>query len=161
MDELQRLVQIFSTASGAGSGAPIESNADEAAGFGLGYEVTPINLATMQPLAKPQLLSGPAAMATHALLMKIHSTKLVSEPMPQHCKRVVPRLLSCMSARTASACDPPTTRAHSSSPVVIAFDSCVHKSSELLCALLPTHPLVHNRTCSLDLTQQHSSSSKE
>jgi hypothetical protein len=66
--EVERLLQLFND----GEGAEV---ADEA--FALGYEVTPVNLATGQPLAKPQLLSGPAAMAAHALLMKIHSKKLV------------------------------------------------------------------------------------
>lgn len=67
--ELEQLVRMF-------SGAP--ENAAGSEPFALGYSITPINLTTKQPLAKPQLLSGPAAMAAHALLMKIHSKKLVS-----------------------------------------------------------------------------------
>jgi hypothetical protein len=71
-EQLQQLVRMFS----GGGGAP-----DNAAGsepFALGYSITPINLTTRQPLAKAQILSGEAAMAAHALLMKIHSKKLVS-----------------------------------------------------------------------------------
>lgn len=70
--ELEQLMRMFS----GGGGAP--ENAPGSEPFALGYSITPINLTTKQPLAKPQLLSGPAAMAAHALLMKIHSKKLVS-----------------------------------------------------------------------------------
>jgi hypothetical protein len=43
----------------------------------LGYEVTPVNLATWQRLAKPLLLSGEAAMAQHDLLMNIQLKRMV------------------------------------------------------------------------------------
>lgn len=77
--ELQRFVQMFNSSDGGPEAGSNEAAAAAgAAAFALGYEVTPVNLATGQPLAKPQLLSGPAAMAAHALLMKIHSKKLVS-----------------------------------------------------------------------------------
>lgn len=72
-DELQRLVRMFSNGNAA---ADVGTEAGAAA-FALGYAVTPMNLATGEPLAKPQLLSGPAAMAAHALLMKVHAKKLV------------------------------------------------------------------------------------
>jgi hypothetical protein len=74
--ELERFVQMFNSSDGAAEAGSSEAAAPA---FALGYEVTPVNLATGQPLAKPQLLSGPAAMATHALLMKVHSKKLVSK----------------------------------------------------------------------------------
>lgn len=73
-EELRHLVQMFSAPSEALAAV---TPGDAAAGFALGYEVTPINLATKQPLAKAQVLSGAAAMAAHSLLMKIHSKKLV------------------------------------------------------------------------------------
>jgi hypothetical protein len=72
MEDVDRLLQIFSAPANVE-----DKDANDA--FALGYEVTPVNLAAEgQPLAKAQVLSGPAAMAVHALLMKIHSKKLVS-----------------------------------------------------------------------------------
>lgn len=96
--ELQRLIDMFTTASNAaaasggsrdspapaaGQDAHDASTAAAAAGadgLALGYLVTPVNVLTGQPLAKPQTLTGTAAMAAHVLLMKIHSKALVRAP---------------------------------------------------------------------------------
>lgn len=67
--EVQRILQMFNA-----------SDADMKAtdGLALGFVVLPVNLATGQHLAKPQLLSRPAAMAAHNLLMKLNLEKQVS-----------------------------------------------------------------------------------
>jgi hypothetical protein len=70
--ELDRIVHMFTEAGDADPG-------DGGSLVCLGYEVAPVNVATGERLAKPQLLAGAAAMATHALLMKIHAKQLVSQ----------------------------------------------------------------------------------
>jgi hypothetical protein len=67
--ELQRLLAMFTSSTQA---------AGSEQGTVLGYQVTPVNVATGQALAKPQTLTGTAAMAAHVMLMKIHSKQLVS-----------------------------------------------------------------------------------
>lgn len=66
-EETQRLIRLFSD---PGNGSSTTS------GLALGYEITPINLATRQPLAKAQLLTGeqhrgagPKAVAARHLLL--------------------------------------------------------------------------------------------
>jgi hypothetical protein len=66
--DVQRILQMFNAN---------KTEIFTSEGFAMGFVVLPVNLATGQHLAKPQLLSGPAAMAAHKLLMNINLKKKV------------------------------------------------------------------------------------
>eukprot|EP00879_Flechtneria_rotunda_P004424 GHRR01004675.1.p1 GENE.GHRR01004675.1~~GHRR01004675.1.p1 ORF type:complete len:633 (+),score=320.06 GHRR01004675.1:281-2179(+) len=101
-------------------------DAAAAAGMVVGYSITPISLANMEPLAKPQILSGTGAMAVHTLLMKLHARKLQQKLGAQQQKPQLPG----MQQNHGQPCATPPTSAEQQAAAHAAKAGDRHATSQ-------------------------------